>query len=217
MNSFSRWDGVCLLCGMGWNFTLGWGLISKGLVTRPADLPTSNTRDITEKSFPKRLLSGNVCHIFWGNSSHSDTIFKLQKRAIRIIVRVGNNVSSRELFKKLKILLFYSQYIFSLLLFVVKNINMCTLNSTVHSINTRHCSDLRLPAVHLTKVQKGIYHSRAKAFNTLPPGIKCLSKNIRRFKSTLKEFLLEGSFYNIQEYLDCSVVNNPNLEKFYQN
>jgi hypothetical protein len=132
-------------------------------------------------------------------------------------MRVGNNVSCRELFKKLKILPFYSQYIFSLLIFVVKNINMFTLNSTVHSINTRHCSDLRLSAVHLAKVQKRIYHSGAKAFNFLPPGTKCLSKNLRKFKSTLKEFLLEGSFYTIQEYLDCSSVNNPNLEKFYQN
>jgi len=126
------------------------------------------------------LLSYGV--IFWGNSSHSDTIFKLQKRAIRIIMGVSNNVSWRELFKNLNIIPFYSQYIFSLLLFVVKNINMFTLNSTVHSINTRHCSDLHLPEVHLTKVQKGTYYSGAEAFNSLPPGIKCLSKNIRRFK-----------------------------------
>jgi hypothetical protein len=101
-------------------------------------------------------------------------IFKLQTRSIRNIMRVDNNVSCRELFKKLKILPFYSQYIFSLfslLLFVVKNINMFILNSTVHSMNTRHCSDLHLPAVHLTKVQKGIYYSGAKAFNSLHPGI----------------------------------------------
>jgi len=93
---------------------------------------------------------------------------------------------------------------------------MLTLNSTVHSINTRHSSDLHLSAVHLTKVQKGIFHSGVKAFNSLPPGIKCLSKNIRRFKSTLKKFLLEGSFYTIQEFFDCFPNNNPNLEKFYQ-
>jgi len=129
---------------------------------------------------------------------------------------VSNNVSCRELFKKLNILPLYLQYTFSLLLFVVKNINMFTLNSTVHSVNTRHCSDLHLSAVHLTKVQKGIYHSGAKASNSLPPGIKCLSKNIGRFNSTLKNFLLEGSFYTIQELFDCFSTNNPNLEKFYQ-
>jgi len=113
------------------------------------------------------------------------------------------------------ILLFCLQYILSLLLFVVKNISMFTLNSSVHSINTRRCFDLYLPAVHLTKVQKGIYYSGAKVFNSLPPSIKCLSNDIRRFKSTLKKFLLEGSFYTVQEYFDCSSSNNPKLEKFY--
>jgi hypothetical protein len=159
------------------------------------------------------LLSYGI--IFWGNSSHSDTIFKLQKRSIRIILRVGNNVTCRELFRRVNILPICSQYILSLLLFVVKNINMFTLNSTVHSINTRCCFDLHLPAVHLTKVQKGIYYSGAKVFNSLPSSIKCLSNDIRRFKSTLKKFLLERSFYTVQEYFDCSSSNNPKLEKFY--
>ena len=74
---------------------------------------------------------------------------------------------------------------------------------------------LHLPAVHLTKVQKGIYYSGAKVFNSLPHSIKCLSYEIRRFKSTMKKFLLEGSFYTVQEYFDCSSSNNPKLEKFY--
>jgi len=33
--------------------------------------------------------------IFWGNSSHSNNIFKLQKRAIRIIMNVDNRVSQQ--------------------------------------------------------------------------------------------------------------------------
>ena len=42
--------------------------------------------------------------IFWGNSSHSSTIFSMQKMAIRIIEGIGNRVSCRKLFKKLQIL-----------------------------------------------------------------------------------------------------------------
>ena len=59
--------------------------------------------------------------IFWGISPDSYNIFRLQKRAIRIIMSAGNRVSCREQFKKLNILPLYSQYILSLLLFVVKN------------------------------------------------------------------------------------------------
>jgi len=74
--------------------------------------------------------------VFWGSSPYSKSIFKLQKRVIRIIMKVDNRVSWRELFKKLNILPLYSQYILSILLFVVNNIEEFTINSDVHSIRT---------------------------------------------------------------------------------
>ena len=61
--------------------------------------------------------------IFWGNSYYSTTIFRLQKRAIRIIVGLRSRDSCREHFKKLKILPLQSQYIRSILLFVIRNRN----------------------------------------------------------------------------------------------
>ena len=61
--------------------------------------------------------------VFWGNSPHSNNMFKLQKRVLRIIMKDDNRVSCRELFKKVNILPLHSQYILSLLLFVVKNMD----------------------------------------------------------------------------------------------
>jgi len=153
------------------------------------------------------IISYNI--IFWGNSTYSNTIFKLQKRVISIMMNAGNRESCHELLKKLNILPLYSQYILSLLLFVVKNINMFKSNSVVHSINTRHCSDLYLPSVHLSKVQKGVYHSGIKVFNCLPPRIKSLSSDKRKFKSASKRFLSEGSCYTIHEYFDWNLLSNP--------
>ena len=51
--------------------------------------------------------------IFWGNSHHGNTIFRLQKRIIRIIVGIRGRDSCREHFKKLKILSLQSQYIYT--------------------------------------------------------------------------------------------------------
>src|SRR5215510_15867548 len=42
--------------------------------------------------------------IFWGNSTDSDDVFKIQKRIIRIIMNSNKNASCRELFKILSIL-----------------------------------------------------------------------------------------------------------------
>jgi len=80
-----------------------------------------------------------LCHgiKFWGNSSHSSVIFKLQQRVIRIIMGYVYRESCRELFKGLKILTLSSQYIFSLLLFVVNNRDYFVSNSVNHNINTR--------------------------------------------------------------------------------
>jgi hypothetical protein len=47
--------------------------------------------------------------IFWGNSPHSLGIFKIQKRALRILMGIGYRDSCRELFKEEKILTLPSQ------------------------------------------------------------------------------------------------------------
>jgi len=140
--------------------------------------------------------------VFWGSSPYSMNIFELQKRVIRIIMKVDNRMSCRELFKKLNILPLYSQYILSILLFVVNNIDEFTISSNVHSIRTRHRSDLHPPLPRLTKHKKGIHYSGIKIFNYLPQNIKNLFRNVKKFKLTLKRFLSVGSFYTLEEYFD---------------
>jgi hypothetical protein len=108
----------------------------------------------------------------------------------------------KELFKKLNILPLYSQYILSLLLFIVKNVDEFITNSEVHTINTRHRSDLHPPSINLTKCQKGVYYSWIKIFSHLPQNIKNLSWNVKKFKLALKRCLLMGSFYSLDEYFD---------------
>jgi hypothetical protein len=61
--------------------------------------------------------------IFWGNLSHSSIPFRIQKKTIIIMGGCGNRVSCRNLFKKLQILPLTSQYILSLLMFVVQKKN----------------------------------------------------------------------------------------------
>ena len=99
-----------------------------------------------------RMVYFSYCHsiisygiIFWGNSYSSINIFKIQKRIIRIMTKSNKRDTCRPLFKKLRILPLPSQYIFSLLLFVVTNKNLCSLNSQIHGIYTRHSEDLHLP------------------------------------------------------------------------
>jgi hypothetical protein len=94
--------------------------------------------------------------IFWGNSHFSDSIFKIQKRIIRVITNTGRCDSCRELYKKLQILPLPSHYIFSLLVFVNKKRSCFISNLEIRDINTRHTHNLNLPSTNPTLVQKGV-------------------------------------------------------------
>ena len=120
--------------------------------------------------------------IFWGNSAYSTMIFKMQKKAIRIIEGCGNRVLCQKLFKKLQILPLTSQYMLSLLMFVVQNKNLFMTNNKNHNLDTRQRNNLYLPQANLTIYQKGAYYSQIKIFNNLPLEIKNIADNQNKFK-----------------------------------
>jgi hypothetical protein len=113
--------------------------------------------------------------IFWGNSSYSINIFRLQKKAIRIITGISN----RDYLKKLKMLPLQSQYLLSTLLFVANNIHLFKSNSEVYINNTRHNFDLHLPSPRLTTYQKGTFYMGIRCFNNLPFEIKAFVNNAK--------------------------------------
>jgi hypothetical protein len=51
-------------------------------------------------------------------------------------MNTNSKTSCQGFFKCLNILPFYSQYIFSLLLLVVKNVYLFVINAEIHTINT---------------------------------------------------------------------------------
>jgi len=140
--------------------------------------------------------------ILGGNQPHSEKIFKIQKRVIRIITNSRARNSCRELFKKLEILPLYSKYIFSLSIFVIKNKHLFSTNYQIHSVHTRFKTNLHPPIDNLTKFQKGVYYSGIKIFNNLPHNIKDLANEIKLFRNVLQRFLLSNSFYNSEEYFN---------------
>jgi hypothetical protein len=71
----------------------------------------------------------------------------------------------------------------------------------LHEINTREKSDLHVPLVSLTKVQKGVYYSGVTIFNSLPPSIKQVAHD-DKFKHKLRKFLIVNSFYSVDGYFD---------------
>jgi hypothetical protein len=59
--------------------------------------------------------------MYCGNSSSLDRVFRMKKRAVRLMMGRSYRESCRDLFKALGILPLRSQYIYSLMMFVIKN------------------------------------------------------------------------------------------------
>ena len=93
-----------------------------------------------------------------------------------------------------------SQYIFSLFVFVNKNRGLFQSNSEIHDLNTCFNHNVHLPSTNLTLVQRGVLFSGSKVYNHLPSNIKVLSNDTKLYKSTLKRYLIENTFYSQDEF-----------------
>ena len=112
-----------------------------------------------------------------------------KKNIIRIMLGCRSNHSCRNLFKKLKSLPLPSQYIFSLLFFVIRNRNQYTANSKIQHINTKQHSHFHQLQCSLIKYQNGTYYLDIYFYNGLPSYIKDISDSPNRLTSLLKDFL----------------------------
>jgi hypothetical protein len=140
--------------------------------------------------------------LFWGSSTESIKVFKLQKRAIRVMMGCKSYQSCRELFTKLRILPLPSQYIFSLLMYLNKNKDQFTVKSQIYHYATRKQSDFHQPTANRAKYHKGIGYMAVKVFNSLPIDVKKEFDNSKKFRHSLKNFLREKSFYSLQKYFE---------------
>jgi len=119
-----------------------------------------------------------------------------------------NRVSCRDLFKRLEILPFASHIIFLLMLFVVNNKNLLTLNSKNHTKGTWQNNNFYQPITNFTVYQKTVHYLGIKIFDSLPPYIKDLSNNVKKFEMYLNRFLHTHSFYSIEEYFQYKPITS---------
>jgi hypothetical protein len=148
--------------------------------------------------------------ILWGNSPYGDNILRIQKRILRIITNSSQRDSCRQIFKQHQILTIYGQYIYSLLMFVVKFKELFSQNSDIHDRNTRYNLNLHFPATNLKLVKKGVLYSGVKIYNHLPTCIKGHFREPKCFKIKLRKFLPEHFLYSLDEYFNI----NPNETHF---
>lgn len=135
--------------------------------------------------------------IFWGSSTHVDTIFVTQKRALRTILRLGYRESCRGLFKGNNILTVYGVYIYKLLIFFNKNNNYFI--NFKNSNNTRRMCPYILPLHSTVTRGKSVECMAITLFNVLPRRITNIMCQ-KKFKKALYSFIRDCEPYSLDEF-----------------
>ena len=87
------------------------------------------------------------------------------------------------------------------LLYGIDNCDTYHTHAQVHGHDTRGKDKIYVNFNRLTKTQKSPVHMSQVFLNKLPPEARGMNKNC--LKSVIKRFLIEKSFYSINEFLSC--------------
>ena len=141
----------------------------------------------------------SYCLIAWGHSAIVRRIFGIQRRAIRVLAKLGYRDDCREAYVDFNILTLPSLYIYECLKYITANINSMQRNNDVHAHATRNSTNLRQPHLRLSRSRNGTNYYGIQLYNVIDA--KLLELPNKEFLSRLKLYLLKKAFYSIEEFL----------------
>ena len=141
------------------------------------------------------------CNLSWGNATQAITwcIFKLQKRALRLICNINRRESTTSYFKKLGILRLPELYKYSSAIFLFKFMNeelppifngFFQRNSDVHARVTRGGNILQSPMTDCRTGETFIRKSGVLLWNEMSESISP-NTSISIFKKCVKQYLID--------------------------
>ncbi len=138
--------------------------------------------------------------LLWGQAADIESIFVLQKRAIRAIYNLRLRESLRDKFKEINIMTVPGQFIYENIMYVRKHLILFDKVSDRHNYQTRHRDRLCQPLFRLAKVHKSFMGFSVKCYNKIPGEIQQL--NERNFKLCVKKTLCKKAYYKLSDYIE---------------
>ena len=142
----------------------------------------------------------SYCIEVWGNTynCYLETLYKVQKKAVRIILNASKYENSHSLFKKINILKLSDIYQYFISIFMFKYVNdklplifkdMFVLNSCYHDYNARQCNLFSVPKCKLQARFRSVKYNGVKVWNNIMNNISIRCSN-HTFKYKVKQYLL---------------------------
>jgi hypothetical protein len=137
----------------------------------------------------------------WGCSGLAASVFKIQKRAIRIMARKPPTFSCRSLFPEWEIPTVADTYIMKVAMFVKRNFSKFECLNSKHSYNTRFGTKLSFKRHNLALSEKSVRYMGVKVWNALPISIT-QANSMNDFRNKLRIFTQSNCFYSLDEFFE---------------
>lgn len=147
-------------------------------------------------------ISFGICLYGATKNSNLDQILKIQKKSIRIILKLKKDESVRKHFRKLQILTVYGQYIFDAILLAKNKLADHNIYQPNHSYNTRRKNEM-LPCHRLKFFTKKPTYMGVYFLKFIPQKIK-QEKRLNLFKKALREYLINNTIYSLSDFYEIT-------------
>lgn len=144
-------------------------------------------------------ISFGLCLYGATANNNLNRILVLQKKAVRIILKLGFQDSVKDHFKSLGFLTVYGQYIYQLIIHIRSNLEQLPKLGTTHDYNTRNRQQPIFDKHRLEIFTKKPSYAGIRFYNHLPIEIKQIA-SLNSFKSKLKYYITEKSIYSFEEF-----------------
>lgn len=129
-----------------------------------------------------RTVYFGTCHsllcygvLLWGHSSMMVEMFRLQRRALRVVAGLRYQQDCRRYFVAMRVLTLPSVYILESLLYVYNNLETFSNSCSGHGYATRGATRLDVPFSRLTGTRYFKNYFGPQLYNKLPVNVKSLS------------------------------------------
>lgn len=205
-NVYTPVDSTVKYLGVTFDTTLRWHTQGERLCARLSSsiyllnvlsnsVSLAMLKTVYFSSFHSHMAYGILA---WGHASCRHNIFRLQRRAVRVVAGLSYREDCRQAFRDLGVLTCPSVFVLECLLYAHRIQGSFIAQSEIHSHSTRRGREFRADFHRLTKTKDGPGYAALKLFNCLPVNIQQLPFN--SFKSRLKSYLLAKAFYATDDF-----------------
>lgn len=133
----------------------------------------------------------------WGHSAHAEIVFKIQRRAVRVLAGRGYREDCRQDFRDLGILTLFSAYAYNCAIHAYDQLAQGRINTPGHTHHTRFAvGNLTVPFFRINRTKNCSYWA-IRIFNQLDNNITSLPR--AEFAAKTKDLFKNRALYSLQE------------------